>query len=776
MEYINILERVNKIIIDNNIEKAIELICELIDKEEYKNLIYILIDAFQLYGFASNEKNYEFKDKFLYDSFEIKLNTYKGQYLKYLNSGQLSLINDIYKTPKSIISAPTSFGKTSLVIEYIIQNLKDLNNIIFILPTKSLIEELYIKLLELNKQINYKYLITVNILKSFTNTIRILTPEKFLTYFEYNNVDNVDLIIMDEVYKIENDGKNDDDTVVDNRAMKFRKVLELISSENKKIITLSPFTYKKEISMQEYMNKYDIKELNRMIKYVKHNYIPVSTVTQFRKAFVGYEIEASNYTNISNKTTNILKCLYNDSNVIYVSEYSKILDIVKEIKNQNLNFLNKNECEVRYNDFIKHLKETYNIENAKPWYIIEALESGIGIYLSSMPRYVKKEIVNLFEKNVIKCLIVTTAFIEGVNSSADNIVITSGYTARSIKLNDMSLLNISGRAGRFGKKYTGNVYFLNDNIYEIVKENSIKGVSISNPNYIKNYSEKIRDDFELEIIDEKFLSEKEKEKIEDTVQIANNYELSYDELSKISISAPNTWKILIYDFLKKQEDVEKYKEILDKITGEEDVGILEGIEKIFKSLKDAGIPFNWSYNTASAFSINGEFTWGEMYKSHISGNIKKVLYNKKEYILKRKRELDLFEFNRSWIREYFKNNEFNDNKLYEETFKFITNIIEYKIPYYVSLFASVYYFFVNKNTIVFENEQEMDIKEIVEKLENLGMDREYVEYYDYGFSKDMVEKIKSINCRLSEYDIENSELFDDYEKLMLLEYKNLMGV
>ena len=40
---------------------------------------------------------------------------------------------------------------------------------------------------------------------------------------------------MNEVYKIENDGKNDDDTVVDNRAMKFRKVLELISSENKKI-------------------------------------------------------------------------------------------------------------------------------------------------------------------------------------------------------------------------------------------------------------------------------------------------------------------------------------------------------------------------------------------------------------------------------------------------------------------------------------------------------------------------------------------------------------
>ena len=107
---------------------------------------------------------------------------------------------------------------------------------------------------------------------------------------------------------------------------------------------------------------------------------------------------------------------------------------------------------------------------------------------------------------------------------------------------------------------------------------------------------------------------------------------------------------------------------------------------------------------------------------------------------------------------------------------FSSNIIEYKIPYYISLFASVYYFFINKNTIIFENNEEIDIKEIIEKLDNLGMDKEYVEYYDYGFSKDMVEKIKSIKCKLSEYDIENSEVFDDYEKLMLKEYKNLMGI
>lgn len=91
----------------------------------------------------------------------------------------------------------------------IINNVLNLNNIIFILPTKSLIEELYIKLLNINKRIDYheKYNITLNILKHVGKTIRILTPEKFLNYYEYNNLNNIDLIVMDEVYKIENDGR-----------------------------------------------------------------------------------------------------------------------------------------------------------------------------------------------------------------------------------------------------------------------------------------------------------------------------------------------------------------------------------------------------------------------------------------------------------------------------------------------------------------------------------------------------------------------------------------
>ena len=253
MERLEFLDLANDIILEDNKERAIEIICKYIKEEEFRDIISILIDAFQLYGYIEDINDYE--NIFLYDAFDIKLHTYDGKIIKHLNNGQLSLINAISENEKVLFSAPTSFGKTTIILEYIINNVSNLNNIIFILPTKSLIEELYIKLLNINKRINYqeKYNITLNILKHVGKTIRILTPEKFLNYYEYNNLNNIDLIVMDEVYKIENDGRQIDGSVVDNRSYKFRKVLELISNTDRKVVALSPYTYEKEESMKKYM-------------------------------------------------------------------------------------------------------------------------------------------------------------------------------------------------------------------------------------------------------------------------------------------------------------------------------------------------------------------------------------------------------------------------------------------------------------------------------------------------------------------------------------------
>ena len=551
MNRLEFLNLANQIIVDDDRKKAIETICEYINNEEFRDIVSILIDAFQLYGYIEEISDYS--NMFLYDSFDIKLHSYDGNLIEHLNNGQLSLIKEMERNEKVLISAPTSFGKTTLVLEYLFNNVHLLNNIIFILPTKSLIEELYLKLLKINKQIPQfqRYDITLNILKKTGRTIRILTPEKFLNYYEYNGLYNIDFIVMDEVYKIENDGEQIDGSVVDNRSYKFRKVLELISDTNIKVIALSPYTYLKEESMKGFMEKYQIIEINRNIKYVHHEYENLSTTSSYADFFECDKPLNKDYKTIPQKAYLILKKINRSKNIVYISDISKGLDIIQLIKENNLDFLNNeiNEEEKnRYDIFVKHLEETYNLEDGDDWYVISALKIGIGIYISSMPRYVKKEIIRLYDKGVINCLFVTTAFVEGVNSTAENIIITSECTARNIKLNDMSLLNISGRAGRFGKKYIGKVFFISDSVYNRVDRVKDDGVSLRNPNYESNNSEKARDDYEIEMIDEIYLSQEEKNRKREIEEKISSISENLDSFKKMSIAAPNEWKIKLYNY------------------------------------------------------------------------------------------------------------------------------------------------------------------------------------------------------------------------------------
>lgn len=775
MDRLSFLNLVNEIIINDNREKAIEIICKYIKNEDFKDIVSILIDAFQLYGYIEEIHNYD--NMFLYDSFDIKLHSYDGKLIKHLNNGQLSLIKAISENEKLLISAPTSFGKTTLVLEYLVNNISDLNNIIFILPTKSLIEELYTKLLKINKEIDFyeRYNITLNILKKSGKTIRILTPEKFLNYYEYNGLYNVDFIVMDEVYKIENDGRNIEGSVVDNRSYKFRKVLELISNTNIKVVALSPYTYEKEVSMKEYMSKYNIIEINRNIKYVYHEYENLSTVNSYSKYFKCTKPLVKNYKTIPQKVSLILEKMTENKNIVYISDISKGLDIFQSIKNQNLSFLNVDMQEKkRYDIFIQHLEENYNLEDGDDWYIISALKRGIGIYISSMPRYVKKEIIKLYDSGIINCLFVTTAFVEGVNCTAENIIITSGCTARNVILNDMSLLNISGRAGRFGKKYVGKIIFISDDIYQRVEKIKDNGVSLSNPNYEDNNSGKIRDDYEIEMIDELYLNDEEKNRKREIEEKIRNITENIDNFKKMSISAPNEWKLKLYNyFMENEVDIAKYKEYITNITSEENENILNAITNIFIILRSIGIEFKNDYSNINAFSKNGDFIWGELYKFHIDGNIKKVLNYNRTRIINRRKILSGIYYEKSWVRKYFLNDgSFNYNKLYEETFKFIANIIEYKIPFYLSLFINVYLYYisVNNKAII----EDLDVTEIMTNVENMGIDKEYLDYYEYGFSKDLIEKIKSLDVELNKDNLETIDKFDNYEKIMLKEFLELI--
>lgn len=132
------------------------------------------------------------------------------------------------------------------------------------------------------------------------------------------------------------------------------------------------------------------------------------------------------------------------------------------------------------------------------------MKGRIGIHHSLIPKYIQKEIINLFNAGALICLFSTTTITEGVNTSAKNIIITSNK--KGLKpLRQFDAKNIAGRAGRFHQHYSGRVIDLNNGF-----ENIVNG----QPEILehKNYDvQATKTDVDYQITKDQYLSESERQ-------------------------------------------------------------------------------------------------------------------------------------------------------------------------------------------------------------------------------------------------------------------------
>ena len=152
-----------------------------------------------------------------------------------------------------------------------------------------------------------------------------------------------------------------------------------------------------------------------------------------------------------------------------------------------------------YNIFLEHLREKFS----EDWIIYKGLVKRIGIHHGLVPKYIQKQIIEFFNKDIIKYIFSTTTITEGVNTSAKNIIITSDNKGRK-ELKHFDAQNIAGRAGRFTKHYKGNVIILSRKFEEILKE---EGEIIKH----KNYDDVEKNEIDYYMTKDKYLSKKDKD-------------------------------------------------------------------------------------------------------------------------------------------------------------------------------------------------------------------------------------------------------------------------
>lgn len=787
MNRFEIVKIINEGVLEDNLKPVIEYLNATFERVDYQNeldLIFMAIATTQLYGFLCYLKDSEIE--LFYDCDYFRSNSYRGIELPYYNRGQLSFLYDLDIYQKVFFSAPTSFGKTSIVAEYILNNSESFNNIVFIVPTNSLLEELYEKYTNYNSKLNLKYNTTtqpINLI--LKRNIMFLTPERFMTLIENFDINNFDLIVMDETYKIVDAHNKSVSDFVNRRSLRFRKVADVIAKSNSKVIFLSPFTYELTNSMNNFLNKYNIKKIDCQFEYVKREIIKMDSHNDAQSYF---KIRVNGYRSalsFVHKTKLILNYLKTEKSIVYVPNYSKAYAIATEINFDS----NNGNFDARYTAFLEHIKENFLVEGKENWAVYDALKKGVGIYISPLPRYIKKEIVRLYEKSSLNTLIVTTAFTEGVNTCASNLIFTSlSSGSNNNKLSDIDVLNASGRAGRFAKSTVGRVFCVTDEIYNyVVALQNSNNIKLENLNYAKNSS---LIDYEMEMMDNEYLNEKQKDQLQNLQSEIEHLGLSKKELN-ISLNVSNKWKIILYKhFL--SLNVEKIREIGDKIKSifdQKEGEHISALDFIFRDLKNTFD--NESINAfphepyeISPFDKSGEFVWGRLYRMYVSGSPKIIVSNNIKFITtkfsniikdnnysnKKMCEHIFEQQGAKWILKYYNSDlTINMNAFYSETFKFISNIIQYKIPFYLCFYVSIFNLFVEKNEQIDLGKAEFDINKLFNIFEDRNVKDEYSKLIDYGLPITTINKISDSGISFDDLKSKKYDdgIFDDYEKIIL---------
>lgn len=314
-----------------------------------------------------------------------------------------------------ILSAPTSFGK-SVILDALVASGK-WDNLVVIVPTVALIDEVRRRLVRFTHRYN---LITHPSQEASERNIYVLTQERFL---ELPDEPDVDLFMIDEFYKL---GAHNPD---DQRMSMLNIAWNKLRSTGAQYYLTGPNVH----SLAEALDK-DLRES----LYVS-DYRTVAVDVEDRSNVPDddrIDDMAAYWAGLEGPT------------LLFVSAPARAERTAVDVSN----FSAMEEP----TEFARKVAE-WLADNFHPsWRIVEALRNGVATHTGPMPRSLQRIMIRLFAQADVSTMVCTTTLIEGVNTSAKNVVVFDKKIDRK-PIDYFTFSNVRGRAGRMASHYVGRV-------------------------------------------------------------------------------------------------------------------------------------------------------------------------------------------------------------------------------------------------------------------------------------------------------------------------------
>jgi hypothetical protein len=411
--------------IENKNEQRSQLIKILDTRKSFhpeaQKVITALISSCGLFPYLSDD---EIKD----DTLElITREFHKSKNIPeiYFHEEQLRVWGYLKNGENVILSAPTSFGK-SLLIQEIVAS-RQHRNIVIIQPTLALLDETRKKLTKYSE--SYKVILsTKQIPSKDKGNIFLFTGERVV---EYEHFPEINYFIVDEFYKLSIDREDD-------RAFVLNQAFYKLKKTNAPFYLLGPAIDALTHQTHERVGA----------RWIKSNF---STVTVDE---VKVEIPSTAKNDERSLILFDLLLKLKEPTLIYCSSPDRATMLARFFY-----FYLTREARSKESSHseILNLIEWIDEQIHEDWILSSCLHSNIGIHHGSLPRHISSSMVDLFNKGQIQFLFCTSTLIEGVNTSAKNIVLYDKKKG-STPIDSFDFQNIKGRSGRMNQYFTGRIY------------------------------------------------------------------------------------------------------------------------------------------------------------------------------------------------------------------------------------------------------------------------------------------------------------------------------
>lgn len=451
--------------------------------ENHKNASAIILDSLtnQLAVKMAVNKQYLNPDYENGYSLPLRLQKMKSDFehsifindqLIFLNRFQKN-VYDVHLENETIsISAPTSAGKSFILCNILLETLIEGNkNIIYIVPTRALISQVETDLRNLVKSNQLEQLVNVSTvppqdrIEQNKSNVFVFTQERLHWFLIGNESIPINLLIIDEAHKIE-DG---------NRGILLQQKLEEIVKQNPsiKVYFSSPFTSNPEILLENVLNNSRKDKVNTQFVAVNQNLIYVTQCSRKPKQWqlqictidksipIGTLTLKDRPTGELSKMVLISECFSDigSGSLIYCNGAAE----AEKTSLLLFDLLEQYPISTEIAELIKLVKHTIHANYA----LARVLQKGIAFHYGNMPLIIRQEIERLFSDGKIKYLVCTSTLLEGVNLPAKSIFIRKPTRGRNNPLSQNDFWNLAGRAGRWGKEYSGNIVCIEPNSWDI---------------------------------------------------------------------------------------------------------------------------------------------------------------------------------------------------------------------------------------------------------------------------------------------------------------------